>query len=72
MKNKLTINKIPTYTNVIYSGEYNGHSFRIQDTNNEVFVTFLDHYQENDPTKFNLIKEEIKESYQKLKKNGKT
>ena len=64
MKNsKIKLQTKPSYQEIIYHGTYDGHNFRIQDTNGEIFINFIDHYKEDDIEEFNKIKEQIKSYY---------
>jgi len=62
---KLKINKQADYYEKVTYGTYDGHEFRIHDTNGLVYVNFLDGYLEKEVQEFNEIVSQIKKQYYK-------
>jgi hypothetical protein len=60
---KLKIKKQADYYEKVTYGAYDGHEFRIHDTNGLVYVQFLDGYLEKEVDEFNEIVSEIKKHY---------
>ena len=69
MKRNIKLNLKPSYVEIVWNGKYLDHEFRIHDTDNQIFIYFIDHFKEDNIEEFNKIKQEIKLYYLKYIKN---